>query len=321
MGSFSRAIEGTLSSSTTTYSLDFSECSVGDLAFVQIHTLRDPVGATSSAPSGWTRVDKEAGYYRVLFYKVLEAGDIGTLSWVWGSSAKGAIGAVVYTGDNLTVETIDDWQNANSESRWRVDNVDMQSPIVLVCGGEYGTTIKAHDLSLLGLTERLDYGNTTADFWMAFGDMAWEGGVTEMDNAQVTVSSAVIAGGWSIGIGTLVSLTPIDKSFSLGYDIREFVSKEFTPTYSIREFVSKTFEATYDILSSAVSKTFELLYDIREFVSQEFELEYDIKGNRFKRVGGMNTTRQRLQGKSVASLSSESKRMNELGTIMRENER
>lgn len=217
---FSRYIDGTDSAASTTAVVDFSACSVGDLAFVLIsrdyHTV-------PTAPTNWTLLQSNAVSNTIgefLYGKVLESGDIGSKTWTISGSVHTLATAAVYTGALLKSSAKGTYDAAQGTT---VDCGSISSSetwLAQFCS-VYAITARTYD-ALSGYTERREDGSTTSDFWHLLADTngTWGGGACAPD--------FIISGGdASHRIGFIVELEsssgvtpPVLTAAQVGADIQ-----------------------------------------------------------------------------------------------------
>jgi hypothetical protein len=194
---FARYVDGTSSSGSSTAAVDLSACSVGDLAFVFIS--RSGTTAPSGVPDGWNLLQSHDTTYGIWLYeKVLEAGDIATLTWTWAASVRTLAHANVYTSATYassTKGTFADGATADCGS------IVSSSPWLAMFCFAGAPSNKSWD-ALAGYTERRDHGDTSSDHWHLLADTngAWGGGACAPD---FTLSAAgASAGGFIVEFGS-----------------------------------------------------------------------------------------------------------------------
>jgi hypothetical protein len=210
-----RYIDGTASSSSSSAAVDLSSCSAGELAFVLIS--RAAAVAPNSVPSGWQPVTDPnlSTYGQWLYYKILEAGDLTTVTWGWASSAKTLAKASIYAGHdpaNPIATAAKGSYATGSGSTVDCGSVTTDRPMVVAFCSAYSTSSRSYN-ALSGWTERRDHGNTSPDFWHLLTDTAgaWGGGECAPD---FTLSGTATYRG-----GFLVAINPVPEEPPEGLSI------------------------------------------------------------------------------------------------------
>lgn len=173
-------IVGTVSSGSTTAAVNFTGRSVGEYALVLIsrNSTVDPTGT----PAGWSLVNSHSsGYRHYLYGKLLESGDIGTVTWTWASGFKTlAHGVVCGSVDGTTPVDASAKGTFATGTAQTMDfgSLSTSEPFVLALCSCYATASRTYDVSSQGLTESHDYGTTAPDFWHYIGYKSDHGGGT-----------------------------------------------------------------------------------------------------------------------------------------------
>ena len=193
--SFVTAVTGDQQSNTTTANINFSGASVGDFALVEIS--RSNTSTASTVPTKWSLLASHSSTYAVFFYwKILEAGDIGSIQWVFGTSGKTIIQGVAYSGvDSSTPSYTKGVFETSSGQSLSLGSLSSSQPWLLVAASCYSTATKTYDLSSWSSpswSERLDSGNTSPDHWQVFADTngGWTSGSFAPNGTTAYISGA-----------------------------------------------------------------------------------------------------------------------------------
>ena len=182
---YAASIAGTERASVNAASVDLSGRSVGDLAFVLIS--RSAEADPNSVPSGWSLVGKhvEAGYTygSWLYYKILAAGDIDTVTWGWADKTNTLADAHIYTGHHATTPLAASNKGTTaygSGTSLDFGSITSDCGMLAVFGSCQAQTMRLFG-DITGYTERYDFGGTYADWWhlCADTDGDWGGGTSD----------------------------------------------------------------------------------------------------------------------------------------------
>jgi hypothetical protein len=174
---------------------------VGELALVWIS--RSASNPPTTVPSGWTLLEQPITgvYSSFLYYKVLEASDKTTLTWLWSYSAGTLAQAVLYSGhDSIApVESSSSFAETASSNTLSAGSVT-SNQLMLVFFGCVHYTVSLTYTPPSGYVERLDWGHTSPAKWQEIADTngAWGGGTS---SPVATLSST-----YSTKMGALVAI-------------------------------------------------------------------------------------------------------------------
>lgn len=204
--SYAATIDGTISSGSKAAGIDLTGRSVGDLCFCLI--TRAATTAPATVPSGWSLLQSHASTQAVwLYYKILASGDLGALSWGWGSSVKTIAHAFIYTGADQTSPI--DASNKGTFYTAGGQTVDFgavtsSEGTLALFASAYSTSSKSYDISsLTAYTERHDHGHTDPDMWHLLADTngGWGGGQSAPSTSTNYLSgSSSYRGGFHVAI-------------------------------------------------------------------------------------------------------------------------
>lgn len=183
MATYLTTILGTSSAASTTAAVDLSSRSVGEYALVLIS--RADTSTPSSTPSGWTLLQSHSSTQAAFLYgKVLESGDIGTVTWSGYNSVRTLVRATLYGGIDPTTpveaSTKGSFETGSGQTLDFGSVTTSQRTIVLVASAYLGSIVSGDISSLSGYVERADFHSTTPDHWQLFADTndVWAGGAS-----------------------------------------------------------------------------------------------------------------------------------------------
>jgi len=212
---FSRYVDGTASSGSTTAVVNLSACSVGDLAFVLIS--RSSTTAASAVPNaGWQLLDAHSSTYRIMLYwKSLVAADLASLTWTFGTnSVRTLCKAFVWTGaTNSTPSYTKGTFGTGSAQTLNLGNLTSSQAWMAVFAACYSTASKTYDISSWSSpswSERRDHGTTTPDWWQLAADTngGWGGGNFAPSTSTLYISAvATYRGGFIVELKAMATPT------------------------------------------------------------------------------------------------------------------
>lgn len=177
---YATVIAGTTSSSSATAAISFAGRSAGQFALVCIS--RSAVVAPSAVPTNWNLLDSHMSTYGIwLYWKILESGDIGTVTWTWAAATKTLQAATVYTGVATSTPAYTKGTYITGSGRTlNLGSLTVSGGWITVIASCYSTASKTFDFAgwTPAWTERRDAGGTAPDFWQVFADTngGWPGG-------------------------------------------------------------------------------------------------------------------------------------------------
>ena len=198
---------GTSSAGSTSAAVNLAgKAFVGQLCIIEISRANN--NAPTTVPTGWTLLDEIDSTYRTfLYWKVLQVGDLTTLTWSgYAASVRTLISAHLFGGVD-TANPIAGYThgtttfNTTAASTIDFGSLNTSAPFIAGFASHYNTTVRTVSTQPSGMTERYDYSNATPDMGHYCGTQTWAGGTYAPSAATAYLSdTATYRVGFIVGL-------------------------------------------------------------------------------------------------------------------------